>query len=351
MHELSFIDGHNDTITKLMNNDISVEEAFLKGNSQTHLDFPRAKESGFAGGFFAAFTAPQKELKGPEHYITAEGYRIPLPEALDYEYCHRKTNAVIADLYRLEAASANHLQIIRSYKDLEAALAKKVMAVILHIEGAEAIDAHLDALHVYYEAGLRSLGLVWSRPNIFAEGVPYQFPSSPDTGNGLTKLGKHLVRKCNELGIMIDNSHLNEKGFWDVAALSDSPLVATHSNAHSLCPISRNLTDKQLDAIAESNGVVGITYSNNMLRMDGDLSQDTAIEDIVKHITYISNRVGVEHVALGSDFDGAVISKELKDVTGVPKILQRLNQSGFTDSDIKKLSSENWLRITRNTWK
>ena len=123
------------------------------------------------------------------------------------------------------------------------------LAAVLHIEGAEAIDPELDALEVLHAAGLRSLGPVWSRPNLFGHGVPFRFPSSPDTGPGLTDAGKALVRACNELRLMLDLSHLNEAGFWDVAALSQAPLVASHSNAHALCPCSRNLTDKQLDAI------------------------------------------------------------------------------------------------------
>ena len=110
------------------------------------------------------------------------------------------------------------------------------LAAVLHIEGAEAIDPELEALEVFYAAGLRSLGPVWSRPNVFGHGVPFRFPSSPDTGPGLTDAGKELVRACNRLRIMLDLTHLNEAGFWDVAALTDAPLVATHSNVHALCP-------------------------------------------------------------------------------------------------------------------
>jgi membrane dipeptidase len=144
-----------------------------------------------------------------------------------------------------------------------------VLATILHFEGAEAIDPQLNALEVFYQAGLRSLGLVWSRPTAFGHGVPFAFPHSPDTGPGLTDAGKQLVRACNRLGIMIDLSHLNEQGFWDVAELTNAPLVATHSNAHALCASSRNLTDKQLDAIKESDGMVGLNFAVCFLREDG----------------------------------------------------------------------------------
>ena len=115
-----------------------------------------------------------------------------------------------------------------------------MLAPVLHIEGAEAIDPNFELLDVLYEAGVRSLGPVWSRPNAFGHGVPFRRPSSPDTGPGLTDLGKELIGACNRLGILIDLSHLNERGFWDVAAISNAPLVATHSNAHALSPHSRN---------------------------------------------------------------------------------------------------------------
>ena len=126
-----------------------------------------------------------------------------------------------------------------------------MLAAVLHIEGAEAIDANFELLDVLYAAGLRSLGPVWSRPNAFGHGVPFRCPSSPDTGPGLTDLGKALIGACNRLRILIDLSHLNERGFWDVAAISNAPLVATHSNAHAISPHSRNLTDRQLAAIRQ----------------------------------------------------------------------------------------------------
>ena len=102
-----------------------------------------------------------------------------------------------------------------------------------------------------YRPGLRSLGPVWSRPNIFGHGVPFAWPRSPDTGPGLTPAGRDLIKACNKLRVMIDLSHLNEQGFWDVARLSSAPLVATHTCVHAICPSTRNLTDRQLDAIRE----------------------------------------------------------------------------------------------------
>ena len=151
------------------------------------------------------------------------------------------------------------------------------------------------------------MGLVWSRPNAFAHGVPFEFPASPDTGPGLTPAGVELVHACNRLGILVDLSHLNEKGFWDVARTSDAPLVATHSNAHALCASTRNLTDAQLDAIARTGGVVGVNFACGFLCEDGSNDDDTPMSEIVRHVDYLVERMGIDHVAFGSDFDGAKV--------------------------------------------
>ena len=150
-----------------------------------------------------------------------------------------------------------------------------------------------------HRSGLRSLGLVWSRPNIFGHGVPFAFPRSPDTGPGLTPLGKELVRACNRLGVMIDVSHLNEQGFWDVAKLSSAPLVATHACVHAICPSTRNLTDRQLDAIRESDGIVGVNFSVNDVRPDANLNEDTPLHVLTRHFRYLAERIGIDRVAVG----------------------------------------------------
>jgi membrane dipeptidase len=126
----------------------------------------------------------------------------------------------------------------------------------------------------------------------------------PDTGPGLTPAGKDLVRASNRLGVMIDVSHLNEKGFWDVAGLSTAPLVATHACAHTICSSTRNLTDKQLDAIRESDGVVGANFSVNDVRPVAHDNADTPLYLLTRHFQYLADRIGIDRVAIGSDFDG-----------------------------------------------
>jgi membrane dipeptidase len=221
----------------------------------------------------------------------------------------------------------------------------------MHLEGAEAIDPGVDALDLWHAAGLRSLGPVWSRDNAFGHGVPFRHPSSPDTGPGLTQAGRALVRRCNELGIVVDLSHLNAAGFEDVRALSRAPLVASHSGAHALAPSSRNLTDDQLDAIQASGGLVGIPYAVTFLRADGaEDTESTPLQAIVDHVRYVADRIGVEHVGLGSDFDGADIPAELADVTGLPRLLDALRAGGFSDDDVARIAWHNWRRVLAATW-
>ncbi len=225
-----------------------------------------------------------------------------------------------------------------------------MLAPVIHIEGAEAIDADFELLEVLYAAGLRSLGPVWSRPNAFGHGVPFLCPSSPDTGPGLTDLGKELIRACNQRGILIDLSHLNERGFWDVAAISGAPLVATHSNAHALSPHSRNLTDKQLAAIRETGGMVGVNFAVSFLRQDGRHDGNTPVELVVDHLAHLIEHAGEECVGIGSDFDGAKIPTGIGSAAGLPNLVAAMRERQFGEPLIEKVCFRNWLRVLGKTW-
>ena len=224
------------------------------------------------------------------------------------------------------------------------------MAAIFHIEGAEAIDETFNTLDVLYESGLRSLGPVWSRPNIFGHGVPFRFPSTGDTGDGLTAVGKNLIRYCNERCLLIDLSHLNMKGFWDAAKLSKAPLVATHSNAHAICPSSRNLSDDQLKAIRDSGGMVGLNFASGFLREDGRWRTDTPLEIMVRHLDHMLKVAGENCVALGSDFDGARIPDGIKDAAGLPTLIEALRERQYGEKLIARIAHENWLNVLERTW-
>src|SRR5690606_9738690 len=212
-------------------------------------------------------------------------------------------------------------------------------------EGAEALDTEFDAFEVLYAAGLRSVGITWSRANAFGTGVPFRFDADPDIGPGLTDAGKALVRLCDARGVMIDLSHLNAAGFRDVAAISTKPLVATHSNVHALCPSTRNLTAWQLAAIRESGGIVGLNFATGFLRPDGKFLAETPIELMVRHIDALLEALGEDGVALGSDFDRAMMPNAIADVTGVPKLLQALLDKGYGEDLVRKIALGNWLAM------
>ena len=257
---------------------------------------------------------------------------------------------MVSLLLRIERESQGRVCICRTVDDIQRGLTNGILAPVIHIEGAEAIDPNFELLDVLYEAGLRSLGPVWSRPNAFGHGVPFRCPSSPDTGPGLTDLGKELIAACNRLKILIDLSHLTERGFWDVAAISNVPLVATHSNAHALSPHSRNLTDKQLAAIRETGGLVGVNFATSFLRQDGRQDGDTPIELVIEHLEYMLEHVGEDGVGFGSDFDGARIPAGIGNAGGLQNLVEIMRRRGYGEPLIEKLCSGNWLRVLRQTW-
>ncbi len=345
-------DGHNDTILRYFRDDVDFD--FLSRNATGHLDLPRAREGGMGGGFFAVFIPLTMEprIARLKREAAGKANKIRLGQTLDTAYSREQAQTITAKLFRIERQTPNTFRIARSFRDVEDGLQDGIFTAIFHFEGAEPIDSNLDALEIYFAAGLRSLGPVWSRPNHFAHGVPMGFNMTPDYGPGLTDAGFALVRACNDLGILIDLSHLNEAGFWDVARVSDAPLVATHSNVHAICPISRNLTDKQLDAIAASDGVVGLNFAVSFLHPEGsgDTSA-TSIEMMVRHIDYLVDRIGIDRVALGSDYDGTDIPDEMGDVTGLPKLMAALQARGYGEEELRKIAHENWLRVLRLTWK
>ena len=299
-----------------------------------HLD--AAAEAGFAGGFFALYV-PSPVGAPP----TTAHYALPLPDPIPREEAAR----IADEMYEIFCSLP--VELATSADDFGPGR----VAAILHLEGAEPLAPDLSGLEDWYERGLRSIGLVWSRANAFAEGVPFRFPSTGDTGPGLTEAGKELVRRCNELGILVDLSHLDESGFWDVAGLSSAPLVATHSNVNALCASSRNLTDAQLDAVGSSGGVVGVNFAVSFLREDGANDAATPLTEIVRHAEYIAGRIGVDHVAFGSDFDGALMPEGLAGIAGLPKLVDEFRGAGWDEDAIANLTHRNWQRVLRETWR
>lgn len=365
-----FFDGHNDSLTKhypprhLRSGSGAGfrKHSFIKGCPNCHMDLPRIKEAGLRGGIFAVFIDPVPEENSEEEIGSSylQGHKrqtgpgFPLPEPpIDANLALTASLEVLSHAFRDERAAEGQIKIVRTKSDLRSALDEDRLAVILHLEGCEAVDADLQNLEVLYQAGVRSLGICWSRPNIFGFGAPFAYGMSPDLGPGLSKAGKSLVRFCNEQGILIDLAHLNAAGFLDAVRLSSKPVAVSHTAAHALCPSVRNLTDEQLDKIAENGGLVGVTFHvPDLLGPQNECASTirpgaviSPLQAIAAHIEYIGERIGFEHVALGSDFDGCTIPSEMEDVRGLKRLASELAETGLSADNIDKVCFGNWQRL------
>ncbi len=345
-------DGHNDMLLRFALHRERTPEQLFAGDPKGHIDLPRARAGGFAGGLFAVFPPPLRDVPPREDGPPAPRSYTDRPPAaeLALEPARTSTVGMLSILLRLARAFPDDLAVCRTTAEIRAAMASGRIAAVMHIEGAEAIDPDLAMLDVLHAAGLRSLGLVWSRTNAFAHGVPFRFPSDGDIGPGLTEAGRALVAACNARRIMIDLSHLNERGFWDVADLSDAPLVASHSNVHALCASSRNLSARQLDAIRDSGGLVGLNFACSFLRPDGAMRSDTDLDVLRRHLDALIEHLGEDGVALGSDFDGAAVPAAIGSAAGLPALFEHLRGAGYGEDLLRKIGSENWLGVLERTW-
>ncbi|MEO0637616.1 MAG: dipeptidase [Pseudomonadota bacterium] len=337
--QVPIFDGHNDALFRLFR--AGGGPAALFGEDSGHVNIPAAQRGGFAGGFFAMFALGAG--RGLDFSIFATPpYDAPLPEPLDQPEALCQTIAQAGIARQLETAGL--VRFCTSGADVRRAMQDEVMALVLHLEGAEAIGGDLLELDALYALGLRSLGPVWSRPTIFGHGVPFRFPSDGDIGPGLTEPGKRLVKRCGDLGMVVDNSHLNERGFWDVAELG-LPLVATHSNAHHISPSARNLTDEQLRSVGQTDGMVGLNYGTMFLHPDGSAGRKGALDHVIRHLDHMISLAGEDHVGLGSDFDGAPMPEGL-DGAGTLSVLRNLMaDAGYGTALIEKICHGNWLAL------
>ncbi len=344
-------DGHNDLLLKLFRAPPEERNAlWLQGDGSGHLDLPRMRQGHFAGGFFAVYVPSPHDGLNYDALMESPPYDVPLPDLIGAGAAQPAALAMVGILLRMERVAGGAFKVCRTVAEIRACMAAGVIAAVLHLEGAEAIGPDLDALYSLHAMGLRSLGPVWSRPTIFGHGVPFRFPGTPDTGPGLTPAGRELVAACNALRVMIDLSHLNEAGFNDVAALSDAPLVATHSNAHAICPSTRNLTDRQLAMIRDSGGMVGLNFATVFLRPDGRQSPDMGWDAVLRHLDHLIAHLGEDHVGFGSDFDGATIPAGIGDVAGLPALIEALRGHAYDEALLRKLAYENWLGVLGRVW-
>jgi membrane dipeptidase len=345
-------DGHNDFLMRLWQDPWRRDHLWREGDGTGHLDLPRMRRGGFAGGMFAIYVPSigTEPLINLDQLMNNPPYDLPLPAPVPLAEAQPVALAIAGHLMALERETPGEFALCRTAGEIRAAMAGGRIAGVMHMEGAEAIDEGCDALHLFHALGLRSLGPVWSRPTIFGHGVPFRFPGSPDTGPGLTEAGRRLVRACNALRIMVDLSHLNLRGMEDVARISDAPLVASHSNAHAVTPSTRNLTDAQLGLIRDSGGLVGLNFGTVFLRPDGRFDPATGWDPVLRHLDHLIGILGEDHVGLGSDFDGATVPDVIGDVAGLPALIGAMRAHGFGAALTAKVASLNWISVLQRTW-
>ena len=309
---MKYVDMHCDTITKLY-----MEGDSLRSNAK-HNDLNKMKKGECLLQNFAIFT----NLKDQDSKFTKA--------SIDYYYSELNKNAdLIKPIYK--------------YDDID----DKYINAMLTLEEGSVIDDDLNNLKNYYDLGVRMITLTWNYPN--GIGYPNVDATKPshdvtdfNTKDGLTEFGKEYVRRCNELGIIIDVSHLSDKGFYDVLDISNKPFVASHSNARSVCKAGRNMTDDMIKKLADKGGVMGLNYCSAFIE-DGN-EEYTSIEGMVKHVKHIVNVGGIDVLGLGSDFDGIGNDLQIKDASGLPLLYEALRKE-FSETDLEKIFYKNVLRV------
>lgn len=302
------VDLHCDTISSLQRNGQSLYD------NSCHFDIKRAQKAGIGLQFFALFTMPQGRNESLRQILKqVEKYHHELDQYRDY------------------------LQPVFTYEDIITADIAGKMGCILHLEGAEALGNDSEILSLLYRLGLRSLGLTWNNRNLLADGVGEE----PGAG-GISSKGKDIIYVMEKLGIMLDLSHISVKSYYDALNIYNKPVLVTHANARALCNHRRNLDDRQLKALAENGGVIGINQIPEFIKEDGK----PELYDLLDHVTYISDLIGVEYVALGSDFDGddVLLMPGVEEYDQWPQLLAG---RGFTPAEINMILSENALRVIR----
>lgn len=314
LHRSSFVfDGHCDTLGEALAPPPQGRD-LLERSDKGHLDLPRMREGGINAQIFACFPGAER--------LNA----CPTSAAL-------RRLEVFYDLLR---RAPDQLTLVKTADDLAALTPDGPIGGILSLEGVEALAGSMSLLHTFHRLGVRNIGLTWNPRNAAADGV--------DVGSdfGLTPFGRELVAACNDLGIMVDVSHLNPAGVADVLEVSSKPIIASHSNAKALWDHRRNLSDEQIRGIAAKGGVIGATFVSHFLNPN---FREASLEDLLDHIDHLVQVAGIDHVGIGSDFDGCVPPPELDSGEKYPAITQGLLRRGYAPEDIRKILGENFRRV------
>lgn len=302
------IDAHCDSILTVEKTGKSLSEICKK----RQLDFPRINDFKINVQFFSLFIEPEYKPN----------------------YSLQRTLELLELLYK-EVDNYKNIKLITNKEDLTLILQKNDSGIIASIEGGEAIKS-LSILRIFYELGVRCIGLSWNSRNQIACGI------NGEENKGLSNFGVQVVKEMNRLGMLIDVSHLNEKSFWDVLNCSSKPLIASHSNCFAMCNHKRNLKDAQIKELAKNGGVMCIAFETSFLGYNN-------IKGVIEHIKYACDLVGVDHVGIGSDFDGLYNSPAgLEDIGKWNSIEVLLENEGFSDEDISKITGKNICRLLLN---
>ena len=309
------VDTHCDTSAQLIATNSNLY------SNKLHVDLERQLKAGSFVQFFAAFV-DHGEFRGNEM---------------------RRAVQLIDKIYTEAEQYNNFIEICTCTDDINRTIEKGKVAAVLSIEGGEALEGELSALRTFYRLGVRCLGLTWNYRNEIADGV-----GAAASCGGLTPFGREVIAEMNKLGMIVDVSHLSEKGFWDVIELSASPIIASHSNAWAVCDHPRNLTDSQIKALKNNGGVMGMNFCPDFLNKSGR----AVIDDVVKHIEHIAGIAGEDHIGIGADFDGIDYTPEdLKGVEDLNGLFERLLALNYSECFVEKIAGKNYMRVIKEVIK
>ena len=325
---MEFIDMHCDSLTVLLLTDR--EKADLNHAKSTMVDFERMKKGGQTAQFFAVFL-PAPGMLEPFH----------IPAISDEEYIQTLRGYLLKNV----EAHPDLIQMAYTGEDILTNRSQGKMSAVLTMEDGRAAAGDLENIKRFHKMGFRAISLTWNMPNCF--GAPNS--SDPEImSQGLTEFGRDAVAYMQELGILVDVSHLSEGGFYDVAGICKKPFIATHSNSFTLCPHPRNLTDEQIRALGNAGGMTGLNFGPEFLNPDIHCKDSTALQ-IAKHARHIANVGGVDCVGIGSDFDGIKGNLEISDCTKLGLLEDALKKEGFSSDELEKIFYKNVIRVMKDT--
>jgi len=318
------VDAHVDTLLDIMSpparpTKFPTPRNFSERSAKGHVDLPRLLESGVDLQVFAAYIQPEYKIERALHRVVQ----------------------LIDSFHQMLYAHQDKMLFFTKVSDVGEAERQGKIAAMLSIEGGEAVEADLSVLRMLHRLGVRAMTLTWNERNQIADGA-----AEGRTKGGLTNFGIELVSEMNKIGMVVDVSHISDAGFFDVIETSKRPIIASHSNCRALCNHRRNLTDEMIKLLAEKDGVMGMNFAPAFV----DENQSNAtLERILDHIDHVVELAGVEHVGLGSDFDGIEsCPKGLEDVTKLSSITEGLLRRHYSENDILKILGGNFLRVFKS---